>query len=111
MDLEIALSQIGQIQRQMARTRTFRGYRAATTLLTGIAAVAAALWQVRSIPEPGRNPVGVVYLWVGVSVFSVAVVAIEIVQRYWRSESSLDRELTLHAVEQFVPCIVAGAML
>ncbi len=80
MDLEIALSQIGQIQRQMARMRTFRGYRAATTLLTGIAAVAAALWQVRSIPEPGRNPIGVVYLWVGVAVFSVAVVAIEIVQ-------------------------------
>jgi hypothetical protein len=41
----------------------------------------------------------------------VALVAGEIVQRYWRSESSLDRELTILAVEQFLPCIVAGGLL
>lgn len=111
MELDIALSQIGQIQRQMARTRTFRGYRAVTTLMTGLAAIAAALWQARMIPDPSRNPIGLVELWVGMAIASVTMVAVEMLVRYWRSESSLDRELTVLAVEQFLPCIVAGGLL
>ena len=109
MELETALSQIGEIQRQMARTRTFRGYRSATTLLTGFIAIAAAVWQAGSIPAPGQRPVQFVYLWVGVAIASISIVAVEIALRYWRS--SLERELTVLAVEQFLPCIVTGGLL
>ena len=93
----------------MARTRTFRGYRAATTLITAMAAVGAALWQAMSIPDPSHNPSAFVHLWVAVAVGSIVVVAIEIVRRYWRS--SLERELTVLAVEHFLPCIIIGGLL
>jgi len=56
MELQTALDQISEIHRQMARTRIFRGYRALTTLVTGLIAGSAAAWQAWSIPDPAAHP-------------------------------------------------------
>jgi hypothetical protein len=48
-------------------------------------------------------------LWVIVAGVSLIVVGIEMTLRYRRSSSPLQREVTLLAVEQFVPSLVAGA--
>jgi hypothetical protein len=111
MELQTALSQIDQIHRQMAQTRMFRGYRALTTLFTGIAAIAAALWQAWTIPDPASNPYPVVNLWVSVAIACLVGVGAEIYARYRHSASSLQRELTLLAIEQFLPCIVVGGLV
>ncbi|MGA2582026.1 MAG: hypothetical protein ABSG31_02020 [Tepidisphaeraceae bacterium] len=111
MELQNALSQIARIKSQMARTRTFRGYRAGTTLATGLAALGAAIWQMRFIPRPALDPIGFVDLWVAVAVGSIVLVGTEIIQRYRHTESSLERELTIHAAEQFLPCIIVGGLV
>jgi hypothetical protein len=111
MELDTALAQIDEIRRQMSRTRMFRGYRAGTTMLTGIAALGIGVWQNLTIPDPALHPFEVVRIWVTLAAVSLLVVGLEIGTRYRRSCSSLQRELTILAVEQFLPCIVAGALV
>lgn len=111
MQLQDALSQIADIRRQMERTRVFRGYRAATTLFTAAVAVLAGLVQAIWLPEPARHVDRYLDLWVMAALLCIGVVGLEIISRYRRSESSLQRELTLLAVQQFVPSLVVGGLL
>jgi len=108
MELQNALAQIADIHRQMARTRVFRGYRAATTLLTGIGAVLAAVWQALAIADPASEPWRFANIWIAVAAASVIMVGTQIVRSYRLGDSPLQRELTLLAVEQFLPCLVIG---
>ena len=111
MRLHEALSQIADIHQQMARTRVFRGYRAATTAFTGVLALAAAIVQAIAFDDPAGRPLVYVLVWVGVALAGLLVVGTEIVQRYRRSESPLDRELTIAAIEQFLPCLITGGLV
>jgi len=111
MDLEQALSQIADIRHQMTRTRIFRGFRATTTLGTGIVAILAAFWQAWEIPDPASHPLRFVELWTGLAVACMALVGIELFLRHRDSDSSLQRDLTLPTVGQFLPAIVAGALV
>lgn len=111
MHVHEALAQIADIRRQMDRTRLFRGYRAATTLFTALLAVAAASWQAWAVPDAALHPGRFIDLWVGVAVVSLVVVGVEVAVRYRRSDSSLHRELTLLAVEQFLPCVIVGGLV
>jgi uncharacterized membrane protein len=111
MELQTALDQISEIHRQMARTRIFRGYRAATCLTTGIIAFAASAYQAYAVPNPAAYPEAFVDLWVSVAITCLVIVSAEIVLWYRRSDSSLQRELTLLAIEQFLPCIVVGGLV
>ncbi|MGA2232398.1 MAG: hypothetical protein ABSH22_16005 [Tepidisphaeraceae bacterium] len=111
MELHEALTQIGDIRRQMRRTRRFLGYGAATTLCTGVGAVAAAMWQARYLPDPSADPSLFVNLWIAVATASFIFVGTELAIRYRRSESSLQRELTILAVEQFLPSVAVGGLV
>jgi hypothetical protein len=111
MNLHDALSQIADIRQQVARTATFRGYRAATTAFSGIVAVVTAgvqaLWLGPTVTHVDRY----LYLWLAAALVSMAVVGTEMTIRVRRAASELQRDLTLAAVEQFVPCLVAGLLL
>src|SRR5271165_830928 len=111
MELESALDQIAQIQRQMSLTHTFRGYRAATTLLTAMVAVAAAVFQGWWTPDPMHDPQRFVYLWVAVAAGCVVVGAAEMALRLRRIDSPVQRQLTSQAIEQFLPSLVIGGAL
>ena len=112
MRLQEALSQIAEIREQMARSQLFRGYRSVTTLFSAWMAVAASLIQYFWIGEGTLEQVlRALWVWLGAAIISLFVVGIEMVGRYRRSEIALHRELTLSAVEQFLPCLIAGAML
>jgi hypothetical protein len=111
MELHEALTQISEIRRQLARTEVFRGYRAVPVAFSGLLAFAAALFQIFWIPEPERDVACYMTLWVGAAAISVLGVGVEMAVRYRRSGSSLKREITVLAVEQFVPCVVAGGLL
>jgi hypothetical protein len=89
MQLDIALTQIAEIRLQMQRTRQFRGFRAASSLAMGIAAVGAGIWQGRHIPESGNPSIAFVDLWVCVALASMLVCTGEALVRFRRLGSSL----------------------
>jgi len=111
MQLDEALRQISDIRQQMARSEVFRGYRSMTVGFSGAAGVAAAalqpLWVVSPEIELGRY----LALWLGVAVASLTVAGAEMFWRARRAGSGLARQHTLLAVEQFMPCVVVGALL
>ena len=109
MELHEALRQIDAIRTQVTRTEVFRGYKAATVAGTGLLALAVATLQPMLVPDP-RNELGrYLLLWIGVAAVSVAMVATELTRRWLRTDSPLARQQTLRAIEQFAPCMLAGA--
>src|SRR5262249_26667881 len=109
MELREALTQIAEIRQQMARGEIFRGYRAATTAFSGVVALAAGMVQMALLPESGNGwDRQSIMIWVAAAALCVLVVGIEMIVRTRRSFSKVQRGLTLLAVEQFVPSIVAG---
>jgi len=111
MELREALTQIAEIRQQMARGQLFRGYRAATTAFSGAAAGVTALVQAFLVPDAAAHPKLYVLLWAASAAVCLILVGIEMVVRTRKSASLVQRQLTLLAVEQFVPSVVAGALL
>lgn len=111
MELREAMAQIAEIRQRMARGQVFRGYRAATTAFSGAVAVCTAVGQAFLIGDPARDRIGFVQLWVLAAIVSVVVMAMEMAVRVRRSASEMQKQLTLLAVEQFGPSIVAGGLL
>jgi hypothetical protein len=104
-----ALAQIDQIRAHMARATMFRGYRSATTACSGLLGLVGCVQQVIFLPNPSERPYEYVTLWCIVCISSLAVV--EIAFRAWRSKSTLERETTLAAVQQFLPSLVVGGLV
>lgn len=111
MELDEALSQISQIRQQMARTALFRGYRSATAAFSGVVAIAAAFAQQLFVADPSVNVKAYLTVWFVAAILCVAVAALEMTIRCVKSRSGLQKELTLEAAEQFIPSLVAGALL
>ncbi|MBX3437221.1 MAG: hypothetical protein KF861_07015, partial [Planctomycetaceae bacterium] len=100
-----------QIRAQVARTETFRGFRSATVGFSGLLGVLAAFVQSQRVPHPSVQVQQFVELWVGVATISLVVVGAEMACRWMVESSSLKRRLTVLAIQQFAPCLVAGAIV
>ncbi len=111
MDLHEALTQISEIRQQVARTETFRGYRAAPVAFSGLVAWTAALFQYAVMPAPTAHLPAYVSLWVGAALLSMFVTGLYMFLHCWQSRLALTRSNTALAVGQFVPCTVAGGLL
>lgn len=111
MELQEALAQIAEIRAQISRTETFRGYRSATVALSGVLAIGAGLVQVVCIPEPQQNISAYLALWVSAAVLSLIVTGCEMAVRCRHAASPWTTRITLLAVEQFLPCVLAGAVV
>lgn len=111
MELRDALTQISEIRLQMARTEVFRGFRAMPVAFSGVLALATAGFQVAWIREPAQELSGYLGLWIGAAVISAVAAGAEMVIRVRNSASPWTREITWLAVEQFMPCLVAGGLL
>ncbi len=110
MELHEALSQIEEIRWQMARTQVFRGYRAAPVAMSGVLAVAAAGAQRLLIVDPSQQIGVYLTLWVGAAVLSAVAAGAAMVMR-GRGYAPSRRRITWLAVEQFIPCLVAGGLV
>jgi hypothetical protein len=108
MDLHEALGQISEIRAHVARTETFRGFRSVTVGFSGALGIAAGLVQNERIAQPTLHVPEYIDLWLSVAILSVLVVGVELGYRWAVENSSLKRRLTLLAVQQFAPCLVAG---
>lgn len=111
MELRDALDQISEIRQRMARGQVFRGYRSITTAFTAGLAAATSAAQARWVPRPGRDVDDYLWLWCAAALLSLLVVGVEMAARAVRSGSALHRQMTMLAVDQFVPCLVAGALV
>ena len=111
MELREALRQISDIRQQMARSEVFRGYRSATVGFSGVLGIVAAAFQPVWVPSPESDLERYLSLWISVAAAGLFVAGAEL---YWSSRRvgpGLAREMTWLAVEQFLPCIVVGALL
>jgi hypothetical protein len=111
VELREALDQISEIRDQLARTETFEGYRSATVATSGLLALAAAGVQSAFIPDPAGQLEAYLALWIGVATVSVAIVGVEMLVRCRRAASETAVRLTRMVVEQFLPCLVVGALI
>jgi hypothetical protein len=111
MELREALDQISEIRERMARGQVFRGYRSVTTAFTAVLAVLTSALQARFVADPKREVDVYLWLWCTAALLSLVVVGTEMAIRALRSGSALHRQMTLLAVDQFVPCLVAGALV
>ena len=110
-ELRDALEQIAEIRRQMARTEVFRGFRAVPVACSGLLAWSAGAFQAAFLPEPTSRLGSYLTLWVGAAVVSAAIAGGFMVDRMRRGGSSWTRNTTRLAIEQFLPCVVAGGLL
>jgi hypothetical protein len=111
MELREALTQISEIRDQIARAETFDGYRSATVGFSGVLALGAAAVQPLWISDPVNQLPAYLCLWVSVAAVSAAIAGAEIVVRCRRSASETSVRLSRMAVEQFLPAVVAGALV
>jgi len=111
MELREAIRQISDIHRQMARGEVFRGYRSLTVGFSGLLGVIAAALQSRWIPSPEIELERYLLFWISVAMASVIVAGSELFLRSIAAGPGKAREMTKLAVEQFLPCIVVGALL
>ncbi|HEX4124014.1 MAG TPA: hypothetical protein VHY37_04745 [Tepidisphaeraceae bacterium] len=110
MQLDDALIQIADIRQRMARAGTFRGYPSAPTAVSGVLALVAAAVQVRWIPAPRQAIDAYVELWGAVAIVSLVICGIAMLIRLWRLGSTVQRSLSVSAIQQIVPSLIAGAM-
>lgn len=111
MELREALCQISDIRRQIAQAEVFRGYRSMTVGFTGVLALLFAALQSQWIASPQNELSRYLCLWLSVAAASLLIAGIEL---YWQAHHAgpgLAREMTLLAIEQFLPCVVVGALL
>lgn len=111
MESRQAAAQIDFIWAQVVRTECFRGYRPATVAVTGLLGLGAAMLQHRIVPVPEDDIERYVSLWVSVAIASLSITLLEVALSYIRSESQIERRLTRRALQQFLPCLIAGAVL
>lgn len=108
MELHDALSQVSEIRRQMARSETFRGYRSVPAALSAGIAIATAILQSRIAVDPQSDPVSYIQLWIVAALVSISATAGEMIVRCHRLASPMTSRMMLLAVEQFLPCLIAG---
>lgn len=110
MQLHEALDQIAEIRTHLARTETFRGYRSLTVGASGLLAFVAGAVQQSWIGDGAENIEVYLLLWVAVAVVSLVLTGVELYSRHRATDCSASRHLTWLAIEQFAPCLLAGAI-
>lgn len=108
LELADAMSQIADIRRTLARTEVFRGYRSVTVAWTSLFALTGAAIQIMWIPKPHEAPIAYLAVWVGIAAVGLIVSGLEIALRARRSQSTMTRQLSWLAVEQFLPSVFVG---
>jgi hypothetical protein len=111
MELREALTQITEIRLQMARTEVFRGYRAVPAAFSGAVALVAAVIQPFLVQDADQQINAYLSLWIGAAMMSGMSAGLEMAIRARNASSTLTREHTVLAMEQFFPCLLAGALI
>jgi hypothetical protein len=110
-DLHKALGDISSMRRQMARSTEFRGYGPLTLAATAGMALAAAGIQVMWIPNPAMHIRIYLGIWIWTAICATFLIGLQTVTRTRRMHSGLADEMLHMAIEQFLPSVLAGALI
>jgi hypothetical protein len=109
MDLSRALGQLADIHQQIAKGEIYRGYRSVPIAASGLIGFAAAWTQA---PGLGVNdPIGFVLYWTAIAGCAALVGTSEIIFNYVVRDDRADRRRTRQVVGQFMPSVLAGAII
>jgi hypothetical protein len=109
MDLSRALGQLADIHQQIAKGEIYRGYRSVPIAASGLIGFGAAWTQA---PGLGVNdPVGFVLYWTAIAGCAALVGTSEIIFNYVVRDDRADRRRTRQVVGQFLPSVLAGAII
>jgi len=110
-DLHKALGDISSMRRQIARSTEFRGYGPATLAATGVFALLAAGAQGLWLPD-AANHIGIyLSIWISTAVLAAALIGAETRARSRRVHSGLADDMIRMAIAQFLPSVIAGALI
>jgi hypothetical protein len=108
-DVSRAVEQIEAIHDQLARASVYRGWRSIPVAASGVIGLAAAAWQ--SAAWRPVEPVTFAAYWIAVAFVALVVGCSEIAWRYVAREDADERRQSRRVFAQFVPALVAGALV
>lgn len=111
MELRDALDQITTIRTQLAATERLRSLRAVPVAASGLLALVAAASQAVFVADPQAAPDRYLALWIGTALLSGLGAAAAVARRAHRSDSALSLANARLAALQFLPCLLAGAVI
>lgn len=109
MDVSRALDQIAEIHEQIAKAEVYRGYRSLPVAASGLIGLTGAWLQPEGLGT--ADPVEFVVYWLAIAVCAAAVGGSEIAWNYVAHEDAPARRRTRQVVGQFLPSVVAGALI
>jgi hypothetical protein len=108
-DVTRAVEQIARIHAHLAAREVYHGWRALPVALSGAFGVGAA--AVLSTQPPPTDAWLFLRTWLGVGVIALAIGCSEILWRHARSSTALERRRSRAVMRQFLPGLIAGAVL
>ena len=111
MQLRDAFDQITAIHTQLAATERLRGLRAVPVAFSGGLALLAAAGQSWWIGDPVTEIPRWLCLWVGAAAISALAAGLELAHRVRASGSRHSVANALLALQEFSPCLLAGAIV
>lgn len=109
MEIHKALNQISEIHGHLAKAEIYKSYKSFPIALSGILAIGVALVQPKWIgPEA---PLGFVALWTATAAVCLVMSGGVILYNYVCIEGPVARRTTRRVVGQFVPALLAGALV
>lgn len=108
MELQKAISQISEIHAQVLRSEVFRGCRALPMAATSVLALTAAMAQT-AVVRPG-DVVDSLWVWIGYAILCAFICGADIALNCGVRDRRF-RQQAGFVVAQFLPAVVAGALL
>lgn len=110
MELRDAIDQITAIRTQLACTQRLRGLSTATVAFSSAMALLAAAAQGLWLEDVTLDPRRYLLLWVGAALIAGLAASLAVARRTRTERSELGIASARLAVEQFAPCLAAGAV-
>ena len=109
MDLSRALGQLADIHQQIAKGEIYRGYRSLPVAASGLIGLAAGWAQAPGLGA--GDPIGFVLYWAAIAGCAAFVGSSEIIYNYVVHDDRASRRQTQRVVGQFLPSVLAGAVI
>ena len=109
MEVRDALDQLDRIHEQLTKSEVYRGFRVPAVALVGCVGLLAAVGQAWVVP-PG-DPPAFVWYWSAIGAAGALLGFGAAVRSYFFREDDFERRRTRRVMGQFLPCVLAGALL
>lgn len=107
MNVDRALSQLGEIHAHLSRTEVYRGMPARSVAATACLAILGAGLQ-RFIVT---TPQSFLWWWVGIAALAIAIGGGSVLKGYLRTASTVQRRTSRQTVTLFAPAIAGGLVV